>query len=236
MAEPTGSIIRMPKVENALGQSATSAASQKAVTDGINQAKSAASTADGKAVTAQNTATTAQTTANEAKTAADNAQKTANEAKTAAGTAQTAANNANNNANGRVPSGRKINGMDLTADRNITAAQVGAYNKTETYSRSEMDARYQPKGQSNGVTLGAEEIKWGGFQKYPKKSGEKVGFLLAMHHTFFPEYVSSGGGDGDIEKRWGLTNSVIVDFTTSYQSYGDRQRIGVRYRRITGGI
>lgn len=230
MAEPTGSIIRMPKVENALGQSTTSAASQKAVTDGITQAKSAASTADGKAVTAQNTATAAQTAANGAKTAADNAQKTANEAKTAAGTAQTAANNANNNANGRVPTGRKINGMDLTADRNITAAQVGAYSRTES------DARYQPKGSSSGVTLGAEEIKWGNFQDYPRASDEsgKVKFLMSIHHTFFPMY--DGAGDRDRERRWGLTNSVIVDFTTSYQNYGGNARVGVRYRRITGGI
>lgn len=151
MAEPTGSIIRMPKVENALGQSTTNAASQKAVTDGITQAKSAASTADGKAVTAQNTATAAQTAANGAKTAADNAQKTANEAKTAAGAAQIAATDANNNANGRVPSGRKVNNKALTADISLTAADVGALTKAQA------DGYYQPKGQSGGVTLGIEE-------------------------------------------------------------------------------
>lgn len=231
MAEPSGVIIRMPSVVDALGTSTTAAPSQKATTDGINQAKSAASTADGKAVTAQNTATAAQTAANNAKTAADNAQKTANDAKTAAGTAQTAATNANNNANGRVPTGRKINGMDLTADRNITAAQVGAYSKTES------DGRYQPKGQSGGVTLGVEEIKWGlnGFQSYPKASEAKDSFLLAMHHSLFVQYPTAPS-DRDVERRFGLTNSVVVDFTTSYQNYGGSQRIGVRYRRITGGI
>lgn len=141
MAEPTGSIIRMPKVENALGQSTTSAASQKAVTDGINQAKSAASTADSKAVAAQTTANEAQTTANEAKTTAS--------------AAQTAATNANNNANGRVPTSRKINGKALTADISLTAADVGALTKAQA------DGYYQPKGQAGGVTFGAVETMRG---------------------------------------------------------------------------
>ena len=210
MAEPTGSIIRMPKVENALGQSTTSAASQKAVTDGITQAKSAASTADGKAVTAQNTATAAQTAANGAKTAADNAQKTANEAKTAAGTAQTAATNANNNANGRVPTGRKINGMDLTADRNITAAQVGAYSKSETYSRSEMDARYQPKGQSGGITLGAVESGMGGTYREESHGGKAVTY--AFSNVPIPN---------------NAVVTKIVDSSGQLRYY---------WRRITGGI
>lgn len=154
MAEPTGSIIRMPKVENALGQSTTSAASQKVVTDGINQAKSAASTADSKAVAAQ-------TTANEAKT-------TANEAKTTASAAQTAATNANNNANGRVPTSRKINGKALTADISLTAADVGALTKAQA------DGYYQPKGQAGGVTLGAVETVRGDLYREHSHGGQAV--------------------------------------------------------------
>lgn len=161
MAEPTGSIIRMPKVENALGQSTTSAASQKAVTDGINQAKSAASTADSKAVAAQTTANEAQTTANKAKT-------TANEAKTTASAAQTAATNANNNANGRVPTSRKINGKALTADISLTAADVGALTKAQA------DGYYQPKGQAGGVTLGAVETVRGELYREHSHGGQAV--------------------------------------------------------------
>lgn len=161
MAEPTGSIIRMPKVENALGQSTTSAASQKAVTDGINQAKSAASTADSKAVAAQTTANEAQTTANEAKT-------TANEAKTTASAAQTAATNANNNANGRVPTSRKINGKALTADISLTAADVGALTKAQA------DGYYQPKGQAGGVTFGAVETMMGELYREHSHGGRAV--------------------------------------------------------------
>lgn len=147
MAEPTGSIIRMPKVENALGQSTTSAASQKAVTDGINQAKSAASTADSKAVAAQTTA---------------------NEAKTTASAAQTAATNANNNANGRVPTSRKINGKALTADISLTAADVGALTKAQA------DGYYQPKGQAGGVTFGAVETMMGELYREYSDGGQAV--------------------------------------------------------------
>lgn len=147
MAEPTGSIIRMPKVENALGQSTTSAASQKAVTDGINQAKSAASTADSKAVAAQTTA---------------------NEAQTTASAAQTAATNANNNANGRVPTSRKINGKALTADISLTAANVGALTKAQA------DGYYQPKGQAGGVTFGAVETMRGGPYREHSHGGQAV--------------------------------------------------------------
>lgn len=53
-------------------------------------------------------------------------------AQTSANNANTAATDANNNANGRVPSGRKVNNKPLTADINLTAGDVGAYTKAET--------------------------------------------------------------------------------------------------------
>lgn len=42
---------------------------------------------------------------------------------------------ANNNANGRVPSGRKVNGKPLTADISLAASDVGSYTKAETDTR-----------------------------------------------------------------------------------------------------
>ncbi|WP_211027748.1 tail fiber protein, partial [Pectobacterium versatile] len=42
---------------------------------------------------------------------------------------------ANDNANGRVPSGRKVNSKALTADITLTAADVDAYTKAETDTR-----------------------------------------------------------------------------------------------------
>ncbi|WP_291968801.1 phage tail protein, partial [Candidatus Symbiopectobacterium sp.] len=42
---------------------------------------------------------------------------------------------ANDNANGRVPSGRKVNGKALKADITLSADDVGAYTKTETDTR-----------------------------------------------------------------------------------------------------
>ena len=46
--------------------------------------------------------------------------------------AKNAADNANANANGRVPASRRVNGLALTSDINLGAANVGAYTKAET--------------------------------------------------------------------------------------------------------
>ncbi|MFP9470037.1 phage tail protein [Pectobacterium brasiliense] len=56
-------------------------------------------------------------------------------ATTAANNAATAAANANTNANGRVPSGRTVNGKALSADITLGAGDVGAYTKAETDTR-----------------------------------------------------------------------------------------------------
>ncbi|MEL7631164.1 phage tail protein [Pectobacterium aroidearum] len=54
---------------------------------------------------------------------------------TAANNAATAAASANTNANGRVPSGRTVNGKALSADISLSAGDVGAYTKAETDTR-----------------------------------------------------------------------------------------------------
>ena len=53
-------------------------------------------------------------------------------AQNSANAANTAATNANNNANGRVPSSRKVNNKPLSADITLSAGDVGAYTKAET--------------------------------------------------------------------------------------------------------
>ncbi|WP_225182329.1 phage tail protein [Pectobacterium aroidearum] len=53
----------------------------------------------------------------------------------AANNAATAAASANTNANGRVPSGRTVNGKALSADITLNAGDVGAYTKAETDTR-----------------------------------------------------------------------------------------------------
>ncbi|WP_340614517.1 phage tail protein [Xenorhabdus thailandensis] len=58
--------------------------------------------------------------------------KRVNDAKALANAAQTAANNANDNANGRVPSSRTVNGKLLSGDITLNAADVGAYSRSET--------------------------------------------------------------------------------------------------------
>lgn len=230
MATPTGKLIRNPQVLNAMGMSTIAAPSQQAVTTAVADAKKAGTDAQSTANTANSTANAAKTAAATADGKAVAAQTAADTAKAAAATAdgkavaaQTAANNANNNANGRVPTSRKINGMDLTADRNITASQVGAYSKTES------DARYQLKGQASGVTLGDLEewlSKWS-----PAGSGLVPG--LAYAHG------GAGSQAAGYTPRFILPSNVVMCNQGS-QGQGSgaqyQERIIIQYRRITGGI
>lgn len=64
-------------------------------------------------------------------TAGDVSAYTKTETDTKVADAKKAGTDANTNANGRVPTSRKINGKPLTADINLTAGDVGAYTKTE---------------------------------------------------------------------------------------------------------
>ena len=221
MDAPIGKIIRNPQVINAMGTSTIAAPSQQAVSTAVVDAKKAG--------------TDAQTTANAAKSTADAAKSTADAAKSAAATAdgkavaaQTAATNANNNANNRVPTSRKINGMDLTADRSITAAQVGAYSKAES------DARYQLKGQASGVTLGAEEL----YRTPWSREG-----ALATHPYCLEALYNVGYGLNGMEEayppQYSLPANVVVCNQGSEgtgRGAKHKQRIVITYRKITGGI
>ncbi|MEY0557532.1 hypothetical protein AB7334_15465 [Providencia rettgeri] len=64
-------------------------------------------------------------------TAGDVGAYTKTEADTKIADAKKAGTDANTNANGRVPTSRKINGKPLTADISLTAGDVSAYTKTE---------------------------------------------------------------------------------------------------------
>ena len=76
------------------------------------------------------------------------AKKAGTDAQVTANAANTAATNANNNANGRVPNTRKVNNKPLSTDITLSAADVGAYTKTES------DARYMKNALN--VRLGAK--------------------------------------------------------------------------------
>ncbi|WP_240355306.1 phage tail protein, partial [Pectobacterium brasiliense] len=83
---------------------------------------------------------------------------------------------ANDNANGRVPSGRRVNGKALTADITLGAGNVGAYTKLETdtaisvvtaaannantnaNSRVPSDRRVNGKALSADITLNAADV------------------------------------------------------------------------------
>ncbi|EOX6882451.1 phage tail protein [Providencia stuartii] len=71
----------------------------------------------------------------ETDTKVTDAKKAGTDAQVTANAANTAATNASNNANGRVPSGRKVNNKALTADIALNAGDVGAYTKAEVDSK-----------------------------------------------------------------------------------------------------
>ncbi|WP_253260325.1 phage tail protein [Pectobacterium odoriferum] len=103
----------------------------KAANDNANGRVPSARKVNGKALSADITLTAADV---DAYTKAETDTRVA-AATTAANTAATAAANANTNANGRVPSGRTVNGKALSADIALGAGDVGAYTKAETDTR-----------------------------------------------------------------------------------------------------
>ncbi|WP_411569729.1 phage tail protein [Pectobacterium cacticida] len=125
-------------------------------------------------------------TADIALTAGDVGAYTKAETDTKVSAANTAAANANNNANGRVPSGRKVNGKALTADIALTAGDVGAYTKAEA------DARYLGKGATAAAATKlatARKINGVAFD------GTKD-ITLTPENLGFMEIVETGSGEG----------------------------------------
>ncbi|MEX0444928.1 phage tail protein, partial [Xenorhabdus sp. SGI246] len=70
------------------------------------------------------------------------------------------ANAANNNANGRVPAGRKVNGKALSADISLNSADVGAYSKEETEAKVR-EAKAQADAANNNANTRLEKNKNG---------------------------------------------------------------------------
>ncbi|KHT40189.1 phage tail protein, partial [Pectobacterium brasiliense] len=103
----------------------------KAVNDNANSRVPSGRTVNGKALSAD-IALIAGDVGAYTKAETDTRVATAT---TAANNAATAAANANTNANGRVPSGRTVNGKALSADITLNAGDVGAYTKAETDTR-----------------------------------------------------------------------------------------------------
>ncbi|WP_340610802.1 phage tail protein [Xenorhabdus bharatensis] len=116
------------------------------------------------------------------------------------------ASSANNNANGRVPANRQINGRPLSADITLSAADVNAYTKTETDSRvndtyslakvanqnaanANRNANNRLEKAKNGAdiqdkqafveNLGLANVKWLAENAYPIKGGAIYGNIDA---------------------------------------------------------
>ena len=116
------------------------------------------------------------------------AKKAGTDAQTTANSANTAATNANNNANGRVPSGRKVNNKALSADISLNAGDVGAYTKAE------VDTKLKAAGIS-AVRLGSE-VSLGKTGAFSLGNGEVVTGL-----TFWETGSNSSVNFGGYRKR-----------------------------------
>ncbi|MGJ0637456.1 hypothetical protein [Xenorhabdus bovienii] len=94
------------------------------------------------------------------------------------------ANNANNNANGRVPASRNINGKVLTGDISLSAADVGAYSRTETDNRIN-EAKTLANNTVSGMRLSAFRHQSVSNMSYSVATGESTyvgGWGWAMQH------------------------------------------------------
>ncbi|MGA6086585.1 MULTISPECIES: phage tail protein [unclassified Providencia] len=124
----------------------------------------------------------------DAKKAGTDAQATANAANTAAANANTAASNANNNANGRVPSTRKVNGKPLSTDITLNASDVGALTQAQADALYPSNKRYKVQGHEAQVLNGS-----------------------GTHYLFINDNVNSGvyGGTSYV---WGFNGDGLMTF------------------------
>ncbi|CDM92244.1 hypothetical protein [Xenorhabdus bovienii] len=98
------------------------------------------------------------------------------------------ANNANNNANGRVPASRNINGKVLTGDISLNAADVGAYSRTETDNRIN-EAKTLANNTVSGMRLSA----------FRHQNVSRMSYLVATGESTYVDYLGWDMQHGDDE-------------------------------------
>jgi len=128
MSKPTGKLIRLTAGD--VGAYTKTEADTK-IADAKKTGTDANTNANGRVPTSRKV-NGKPLTADISLTAGDVSAYTKTEADTKIADAKKAGTDANTNANGRVPTSRKINGKPLTADISLTAGDVSAYTKTET--------------------------------------------------------------------------------------------------------
>ncbi|MDH2369478.1 hypothetical protein QDQ59_06380 [Providencia rettgeri] len=128
MSKPTGKLIRLTAGD--VG-AYTKAEADTKIADAKKAGTDANTNANGRVPTSRKV-NGKPLTADISLTAGDVSAYTKTEADTKIADAKKAGTDANTNANGRVPTSRKVNGKPLTADISLTAGDVSAYTKTET--------------------------------------------------------------------------------------------------------
>lgn len=165
-----------------------------------------ASTADKGFVQLADTLSVDNTKAITPKLATEINQRATN-AQTTANTASIAATDANNNANSRVPSTRKVNNKPLSTDINLTADDVGAYDKSESDTWFQPKGNYAPAGnyQPAGDYATNAALNNGLALKFDKTGGTTTGHIISKGNvTAEGGYIVSKKNDNVIELR---TNS-----------------------------
>ncbi|WP_211284506.1 hypothetical protein [Xenorhabdus mauleonii] len=103
-----------------------------------------------------------------------------------------------------VPSGRRVNGKPLAGDISLTAADVGAYSRGETYSRGEMEGRIAEVKAVASHTMGGMRIS------AIRRNGN--GGLVAIGGTPGPFGSTRGGTKIDDSGR--LKGEVLLNIVT----------------------
>ncbi|MBS9423901.1 gp53-like domain-containing protein [Photorhabdus caribbeanensis] len=112
--------------------------------------------------------------------------------------AQNIINSLNENINGKIPNTRKVNGKVLSSDINLTAGDVGSYDKSES------DGKYQPRG--NYQPIGQSYTKAESDSRYASKNTASL--------------VATNGwwkcGDTGIIYQWGKSPEEINETSNTY--------------------
>ncbi|UFK38531.1 phage tail protein [Pectobacterium parvum] len=136
---------------------------------------------------------------------------------TAANNAATAAANANTNANGRVPSGRTVNGKALSADIALSAGDVGALTDTQAAQKYALRSiKINGKPLSADVNLLAGDIDTWNKTESDGRFLMKSATAAAATRLANPRKINGVVFDGtnDIQLNLGISLKALVQFST----------------------
>ncbi|EQC00762.1 tail fiber protein [Photorhabdus temperata] len=118
--------------------------------------------------------------------------------------AQELVNSLNGNINGRVPNSRKVNGKVLSSDINLSAGDVGSYDKSESDGKYQLRGNYQPAG--NYAPAGQSYTKAESDSRYDRNRNTALKATNGWWKC----------GDTGMIYQWGQTPSTLSEESRNY--------------------